>query len=70
LLQLAAIADEANDLCSTAFLSFVEGNQQDTGHEQSYAVRWFARRIDKFGAMGVHCSSSVIATLLRELARP
>ena len=34
------------------------------------AVRWFAKQIDKLRAMGVHCSSSVIATLLRELAKP
>ena len=70
LLQLAAMADGADDLCSTFFPLFVEGHQQDTGGESSYAVRWFAKQIDKLRAMGVHCSSSVIATLLRELAKP
>ena len=49
---------------------FVEGYQQDTGGEPSHAVRWFAKQIEKLRAMGVHCSSSVIATLLRELAKP
>lgn len=68
LLELAAMADGADDLCSTFFPLFV--GQQDTGGEPSYAVRWFAKRIEKLRALGVHCSSSVIATLLRHLAKP
>jgi len=67
LLELAAIAEGADDLCSTFFPLFIEGFQQDTGGESSYAVRWFAKRIRELRAMGVHCSSSVMATLLREL---
>jgi hypothetical protein len=69
LLHLAALAGGAGDLCSTLFPLFIEGYQQDTGGEPSHAVRWFAKRIEKLRAMGVHCSSSVIATLLRELAK-
>jgi len=69
LLHLAALADRAADLCSTFFPLFVEGYQQDTGGEPSHPVRWFAKQIEKLRAMGVHCSSSVIATLLRELAK-
>ena len=68
LLRLADMADRTNDLCSTFFPLFVEGFQKETGDEPSYAVRWFAKQIEKLRAMGVHCSSSVIATLLRELA--
>ena len=68
LLHLAALADGADDLCSTFFPLFVEGYQRDTGGEPSHAVRWFAKQIEKLRAMGVHCSSSVIATLLRQLA--
>jgi hypothetical protein len=70
LLEIAAMADGANDLCSTFFPRFVEGYQQDTGAEPSHAVRWFAQQVEELRAMGVHCSSSVIATLLRELATP
>lgn len=70
LLHLAAMADGADDLCSTFLPLFVEGYQQDTGGEPSHAVRWFAKQVEKLRAMGVHCSSSVIATLLRELAKP
>ena len=70
LLDLAALAERVADLCSTFFPLFVEGYQQDTGDEPSYAVRWFAKRIEKLRAKGMHCSSSVIATLLRELAKP
>ena len=70
LLHLAAPGGRADDLCSTFFPLFVEGYQQDTGGEPSHAVRWFAKQIEKLRAMGVHCSSSVIATLLRELAKP
>ncbi len=69
LLELAAVAEKAGDLCSTLFPLFIEGFQQDTGGEPSHAVRWFAKQIDKLRAMGVHCSSSVIATLLRHLAK-
>jgi hypothetical protein len=69
LLDLAALADGADDLCSTFFPLFVEGYQQATGGEPSHAVRWFAKQIETIRAMGVHCSSSVIATLLRELAK-
>ena len=69
LLHLAALADRADDLCSTLFPLFIECYQQDTGGELTYPVRWFAKRIEKLRAMGVHCSSSVIATLLRELAK-
>jgi hypothetical protein len=67
LLDLAALADGADDLCTTFFPLFVEGYQQATGGESSYAVRWFAKQIEKLRTMGVHCSSSVIATLLRKL---
>jgi hypothetical protein len=70
LLKMAAMADGASDLCSTFFPRFVEGYQQDTGVEPSHAVRWFVRQVEKLRAMGVHCSSSVIAALLRELAAP
>jgi hypothetical protein len=69
LLSLAALAGGAADLCSTFFPFFVEGYQQDTGGELSHAVRWFAKQVEKLRAMGAHCSSSVIATLLRELAK-
>jgi hypothetical protein len=68
--QVAAMAERADDLCSTFFALFVESYQQATGAEPSYALRWFANQIERLRAMGVHCSSSVIATLLRELARP
>jgi hypothetical protein len=70
LLDLAALAGGADDLCSTFFPLFVEGYQQGTGGEPSHAVRWFAKQVEKLRAMGVHCSSSAIATLLRELANP
>jgi hypothetical protein len=70
LLQLAGMADEADDLCSTFFPLFVESYQQGIGGESTYAVRWFAKQIKQLSGMGVHCSSSVIATLLRELAKP
>src|SRR6516165_8676654 len=70
LLHLAALAGGADDLCSTFFPLFVAGYQQDTGGEPSHAVRWFAKQVEELRAMGVHCSSSVIATLLRELANP
>ena len=69
LLDLAALADQADDLCSAFFPLYVEG-YQDSGGEPSHAVRWFATQIEKLRAMGAHCSSSVIATLLRELAKP
>jgi hypothetical protein len=68
--HLAALAGGADDLCSTFVPLFVEGYRQDTGGEPSQAVRWFAKQIGKLRAMGVHGSSSVIATLLRELANP
>lgn len=69
LLHLAVMADVADDLCSTFFPLFIESYQQATGGEPSHAVRWFANQIEKLRSMGVHCSSSVIATLLRELAK-
>jgi hypothetical protein len=69
LLSLAATADQTADLCSTGFPLFVKSYQQDTGREPSYAVRWFAKQIEDLEEIGVHCSSSEIATLLRELAK-
>ena len=69
LLELAALADETGELCSTLFPAFVEGFQQDTGGEPCYPVRWFAKRIEELRARSAHCSPSVIATLLRELAK-
>src|SRR5262245_45108773 len=47
LLELAAIADGADDLCSTFFPEVVVSYQQDTGREPGHAVRWFARQIEK-----------------------
>jgi hypothetical protein len=70
LLELANMADGAHDLCSTFFPLFVDNYQRGTGSEPSYAIRWFAGQIEKLAAKGAHCSSSVIAALLREMAKP
>jgi hypothetical protein len=70
LLETAEMADGADDLCSTLFPLFVESYQAQAGGEASYAVRWFAKQIEMLREKGAHCSSSVIATLLRQLANP
>jgi hypothetical protein len=68
ILRLAALAEDTDELCSTLFPVFVEGYQQHTGVEPTYAVRWFAKQIETLRMKGIHCSSSKMANLLRELA--
>jgi hypothetical protein len=70
LLELADLADGADDLCSTFFPLFVESYQRGAGSEPACVVRWFAGQVEKLAAKGAHCSSAVIATLLREVAKP
>jgi len=69
LLHVAVLADQSSDLCSTLFPVFIDRYQQDTGNEPCYASRWVANRIEKLRSMGVHCSSAVVATLLRHVAK-
>lgn len=68
LLHLAELADGADDLCSTFFPLFVGSYYQATGIEPSYAVRWLVKQLEKLPGP-VHCSSSVVARLLREVAK-
>jgi hypothetical protein len=62
-------AEKTGQFCSTFFPASVKAGKKHPGRKPSQAVRWFARRIDEFRGMGVHCSSSVMATLLLLLAR-
>jgi hypothetical protein len=68
LLHLAELADRADDLCSTFFPLFVQSYYQATGMEPSYAVRWFVNQLERLPGP-IHCSSSVVARLLREIAK-
>ena len=57
-----------SDLCSRLFPFFIHSFQQDTGREPTGAVKLIASRIEKIDLMGMHCSPSIVARVLREWA--
>ena len=55
-------------LCSYLFEYFLKCFQRDTGHQSGNAVRTMARRISALDRKGLHCSPSVVARLLTDIA--
>jgi hypothetical protein len=66
--DLAELVSQS-DLCSKLFPYFLLSYQSDTGTEPSGVVKRIASRIEQVDSLGLHCSPSVVARVLREFGK-
>jgi hypothetical protein len=67
LLQFANFVG-GSDLCSRLLPTFLRCCENDTGHLCSRAIHTIIDRIEAFDNEGLHCSSPVVAWIIREFA--
>lgn len=60
----------AGQLCSFLFQHYLESFERDTGMTHCSAVKEIANRISRLDRKGMHCSPSIVARLLTEIAIP
>jgi hypothetical protein len=58
-----------SDLCSRLFPYFIRSYHADTRTEPSAAVMVIANRIEQIDSIGLHCSPSIVARVLREFGK-
>ena len=57
-----------SDLCSRLLPAFTRFIESDTGHLCHQIIHTIVDRIETFDAVGLHCSPSVVARIIREYA--